>query len=102
MDAEAKLARAFAASGAPRRDPGFVLAVMQAAEARRYRRARSVGLLRAAALAASAAALAPALAGWISANAEAVQDGAVMAAAVGLAVAGLRMGLRRNVVRARA
>ncbi len=72
---EEKLASAMTALGAPAKDPGFVFEVMARTEARRYRRAMALGLLRGAGLAAVAAALALPWLGWAAANLETLELG---------------------------
>lgn len=79
---EDRLMRALGASAAPAKDARFVLAVMERAEAERFRRASLMGLLRAAGLAAAGAALLILFGGWAGAHAEATQT--VIMAAGGL------------------
>jgi hypothetical protein len=79
MDDQDRLARALAAARPPAHDPLFALAVMRAAEQSRLKAELAKRLLRAAGLAAAAAALAVPLVGWVAANAEAVQSGILAA-----------------------
>ncbi len=79
MDNEARLMRAMAAASPPSVDPGFMIAVMEAAERQRFRAETAHRLLRVAGMAAAAAALAAPFWGWAAANAEALQNGILMA-----------------------
>jgi len=82
MNAEDRLSRALRAPAAPKRDLAFTLAVMEAAERRRYRNASIITVARTAGIATAVCALAiPALA-WRPENLEALQDGAVLAGAM--------------------
>jgi len=101
MDSHARLMRALAASRAPARDPGFTLAVIRAAERGQFRAEAAVALLRAAGMAAIAAALALPLAGWVAVNAEAVQTGVLSAASLLTLMVALRLMLRRAAAWAR-
>lgn len=80
MNTEARLMAALGGPAAPARDPRFTLAVLQAAEADRYRKASAQAILRGAGLAAAAAALLVPFLGWAGANADALQSGVVGAA----------------------
>jgi hypothetical protein len=75
MDAEARLAAALGVSAAPARDPSFTLAVIRAAEAKRFRADAAVSMLRWGGLAAAVACLALVLAGWTSVHWDGVQSG---------------------------
>lgn len=95
MDSEARLARALAARGGPRRDPGFTLAVIRAAEVRRYRRQVALSMLRGAGLAAAAAALVVPVLALAGENMHAAQSATVtLLAAVALVFLG-RLAARR-------
>lgn len=75
MDAEARLAAALGASAAPARDPGFTLAVIRAAEARRFKAVAVASMLRWGGLAAAASLVVLVLAGWTSLNWTGAQSG---------------------------
>lgn len=77
-----RLMRALGAAAAPKRDPGFVLAVLAQAERRRYRADSAAALFRAAGLAAAGGALVIMLGGWVGTHPEATQT--VVLAAGGL------------------
>jgi len=96
MDKEARLARAFAAPLAPKRDPGFTYAVMRAAERTRYRTATAQAMLRWVGFSVAGAGLAAILMGSIGANPEALQNGALTAGAVFTLVWGARYLGRRS------
>ena len=76
---EVRLMRALGAAAAPAKDARFVLAVMERAEAARFRRESLMGLLRTAGLAAAGAALLVLFGGWVGTHAEATQT-VIMAA----------------------
>jgi anti-sigma factor RsiW len=95
MDNEARLQRALAAGAAPPRDPAFTMAVLRAAEAERYRLETARSVLRGAGLAAALASLAVPFLGWASANADALQTGALGAAGLFVAVVGVRVASSR-------
>lgn len=82
MDAEARLAAALGASAGPVRDPSFTLAVIRGAEAARFKAAAAASMLRWGGLAAVAACLALALAGWTSINWTGAEGGILGAAAI--------------------
>ncbi|GAM99723.1 hypothetical protein U91I_03378 [alpha proteobacterium U9-1i] len=63
--------RAFEADRAPSRDPRFTLAVLERAEAERWRAARHAALLRGAGISAMAASAALGLGFWVNAAPEA-------------------------------
>ena len=90
MDNEARLMAALAADGAPRRDPGFTMAVMRAAEAERYRSATVRAMLTGAGLAAAAASLAVPFVNWAGSNGDALSEGMMGAASLLLLVAAAR------------
>ncbi|MGH6950349.1 MAG: hypothetical protein ACREH4_05730 [Vitreimonas sp.] len=91
MDNEARLMAALAAGGAPRRDPAFTMAVMRAAEAKRYRAATIRSMLKVAGLAAAAASLALPFAGWAGANLDALREGILGAAGLLVLVGATRL-----------
>lgn len=91
MHNEARLLRALAAPIAPMRDSRFVLAVMRDAEAVRFRKARTLAMLRGAGFAAAAAALAVPFLGSSGAAGAALQSGAVGAGALLTLVLALRV-----------
>lgn len=95
MDSEARLMRALGGSAAPARDPAFTLAVIRAAEAERYRAAAARSMLRGAALAAAAAALALPFLSWAAANSDALQSGILSAGALLTLVGGARLMTQR-------
>lgn len=80
MDSEDRLRRALGASAAPVRDPGFTLAVIRAAEVRRFRWEAARSILKAAGMAAAAAALVVPFLGWSVTHAEGLQSGILGAA----------------------
>lgn len=82
MDSEARLQRALGASAAPARDTGFTMAVMRAAENRRFRLAAFLGLLRGAGLAAVGAALVVPFLGWAPVSMGPLQSGVFAAGAL--------------------
>lgn len=77
-----RLMRALGASAAPAKDGRFVLAVMERAEAARFRRESLMGLLRTAGLAAAGASLLLMLGGWVGTHPDTTQT--VIMAAAGL------------------
>jgi hypothetical protein len=92
MDAEARLAAALGAGAAPVRDPSFTLAVIQGAEAARFKAAAAASMLRWGGLTAMAACLALFLAGLASVNWADAQGGILGATAIFALVAmGRRM-----------
>jgi hypothetical protein len=95
MDNEARLARALAADGAPRRDPAFALAVIRAAEAERYRAETIRSVLKGAGMAAAAASLLVPFLSWPGAHAGALQSGILGAASLLVLVAGARLASAR-------
>lgn len=94
MDSEARLMRALRAAS-PRRDPRFTLTVMRRAEADRFRAEAIRKMLHAGGLAAAAAALAVPAAGWVVANAEALQQGTLATFSILLFVRGIQILTRR-------
>jgi hypothetical protein len=90
-DREARLARALAASAAPRRDPAFTLAVIRAAEAKRYQEQTVRAMLKGAGLAAAAASLVVPFLGWASAHSQALESGVLGAAGLLLLVGAARL-----------
>jgi hypothetical protein len=95
MDAEARLARALGASAAPARDPAFVLGIIRAAEAQRFKAEALRSMFRWAGFAAIAALLALVLAGWTSANAAGVESGILGAGGIFALVATARLMTQR-------
>lgn len=95
MSAEERLAAALGRSAAPARDPGFTLAVIQAAEAERFRAEAARAMLRWGALAAAGACLALGAAGWTAANWQGVEDGLVGAGGIFALVAMARLMTQR-------
>jgi hypothetical protein len=89
--------RAMAAATPDLRDARFALAVLERAEQARWRRAAMQRGLRNAGLAAAAAALMPALGGWVATHAGAVQDGILGALAL-LTLVGLTLMMARRLV----
>jgi hypothetical protein len=94
-----RLTRAMRASGAPSRDPGFALSVLERAEKERFQRARVRAALRGGGIAATAAAGLFLLGVWASAHAASVADGAVWTAGL-VATAWLARGVIRRLRRA--
>lgn len=86
MSEEAKLERAFAATAAPKRDTAFVIAVLERAEAERYRTERARKVLTGAGLAAGAAGLAALAGAWLTEQPPTAMTGAVLAVALGALV----------------
>ncbi len=82
MDSEARLMRALGSPLAPARDPAFTLAVIRAAETERFRAAAAQSMLRGAARAAAAAALAVPFLAWAGANMDALEAGILASAAL--------------------
>ncbi len=99
MDTEARLRAALGGSAAPARDPGFALAIIRAAEVRRYRDASARSVLRAGGIAAAAAALAALGLDWAAGNPGAFQNGILSAAGL-ISLVGLArlMSARANVL----
>lgn len=95
MDAEARLAAALGASAAPVRDPAFTLAVIRSAEEARFKAAAATSMLRWGGLAAVAACLAIALAGWTTVNWTGVESGILGAASIFALVAMARLMTQR-------
>lgn len=95
MDAEARLAAALGGSVAPARDPGFTLAVIRAAEAKRFKAAAAASMLRWGGLAAAVALLALVLAGWTSLNWTGAQSGILSAGGIFALVAMARLMTQR-------
>ena len=87
-----RLRRAMAASGAPARDPGFALRVLEQAEKIRFRRSRLHAALLGGGMASAAAAGLLVLSVWANAHAASVADGALWAAGL-VAMAWLARGL---------
>ncbi len=75
-----RLMAAMRASGAPARDPGFAVLVLQRAETERFRRSALEAALHGGGVAASAASGLFLLCAWASAHAASVATGAVWAA----------------------
>lgn len=101
MDSEARLMRALGAKVAPARDPAFTLAVIRAAEQRRFKAATLLALLRTAGMAAAAAALVLPLLAWVPGNMAALEQGVVMAGAMLTLVGVARLMSQRLTVGAR-
>lgn len=80
MDSEARLLRALGPSAAPRRDPRFTLAVIEAAEQARFRSQTVLSMLRGAGYAGVLGALAVPFVGWAGSNAQGLQTGVVASA----------------------
>lgn len=95
MDKEARLMQALGGPAAPARDPAFTLAVLRAAEARRFRTEVLRSALAAAGMAAAAAALAAPLLGWAAANWQGLQSGVALALALAAGVGAARLAGRR-------
>lgn len=95
MDAEARLAAALGAAAAPQRDPVFTLAVIRAAEARRFKTEAARTMLSTGAVAAAAACLLLGLAGWTSLNWDGVQNGILAAGGIFALVAMARLMTQR-------
>lgn len=87
---DARLMAALGASAAPARDPRFALAVIEAAEADRFRLATIRAMLRSAGVTVACAALALPLAGWAVANVEALENGLLAGAGFLVLAAGAR------------
>jgi hypothetical protein len=87
-----RLMRAMAASGAPARDPGFALRVLERAEKERFGRAGLRAALFGGGVASAAAAGLFMLGAWANAHAASVAEGALWAAGL-LAMAWLARGL---------
>jgi ABC-type enterochelin transport system permease subunit len=90
---EERLMRALAAPVTPAKDMHFALLVMRRAEAARFRAETTRGALRAAGLAALAAAALLPLSGWLAENVDVALDAAL--AVGGLAAIGVTMGAMR-------
>lgn len=95
MDAEARLAAALGRSAAPVRDPGFTLAVIRAAEGKRFRSEAALSVLRWGGMAAVAASLMVLVAGWGAANWDGVQTGILGAGGIFALVAMARLMTQR-------
>ena len=95
MDAEARLAAALGVSAAPARDPAFTLAVIRAAEAKRFRAEAALSMLRWGAVAAATACLGLVLASWTSLHWDGVQSGILGAGGIFALVATARLMTQR-------
>lgn len=95
MDAEARLAAALGASAAPARDPAFTLAVIRAAEAKRFPAEAAVSMLRWGGIAAATAFLGLVLAGWTTLHWDGVQTGILGAGGIFALVATARLMTQR-------
>jgi len=89
---DVRLMRAMRAAGAPVRDPGFALLVLERVEKERFRRAGLRAALRGGGMTAAAAAVLFLLGVWAKAHAASVAEGAVWAAGL-VATAWLARGL---------
>lgn len=94
-----RLMRAFAADAAPARDAAYTLAVLERAEAERWRAAQRLALVRGAGLAFIAAAAALGLSYWASAAPEAATS-ALLGAAILFVVIGAARRVRGRLQRA--
>lgn len=95
MDSEARLMRALGPSAAPKRDPRFTLAVIEAAERAHFRSQTALSMLKGAGYAAVVAALAVPFLGWAGSNAQGLQTGVVASAGLFALIWGSRLMARR-------
>ncbi len=95
MDSEARLMRALGPSAAPKRDPRFTLAVIEAAERARFRNQTALSMLRGAGYAGATAALAAPFLNWAGSNGQGLQTGIIATAGLFALIWGSRLVARR-------